>query len=204
MITCGPTWVPVDSVRVISNLSSGSLGQIIAEDFSKAGAKVTLIEGPVAKPIKSGSFKILKFNYFDELYKLLKNELRKKYDICIHAAAVADYKVKQKRKAKLRSHLKSLKLDLVPTIKIIQQIRRLNPNIFLVGFKLEPGINKVKAVQKTHGLFRDGRCDLVVANSVDNGKYKSYILDQKGQFFAHEQSRKNLSKSLMRVVKNKI
>ena len=47
LITCGPTGVPIDTMRIISNLSSGSLGQMIAEDFIKAGAKVTLLEGPV-------------------------------------------------------------------------------------------------------------------------------------------------------------
>ena len=204
LVTCGPTWVPIDNVRVISNLSSGTLGQVIAQDFSEAGAKVTLMEGPVAKPIKSSLIKVLKFNYFDELHDLIKAELRKKYDICIHAAAVADYKVKQKRTAKLSSQLKTLTLKLIPTKKIIRHIRKLNPKIFLVGFKLEPGLNKVKAVQKTCGLFRDGLCDLVVANSVDHGKYEGYILDQNGSFFAHDTSRKKLSKSLIRTVKKSI
>ena len=204
LVTCGPTWVPLDSVRVISNLSTGTLGQNIARDFQKSGAKVTLIEGPVAKPLTAKSLRVLKFRYFHELSVLLKNELGKKYDICIHAAAVADYKLKRPGKTKWRSHCKSLRLELVPTKKIIQQIRRSAPDLFLVGFKLEPGINKTKAVAKTRGVFKDGKCDLVVANSVDNGKYESYILDREGTFFAHERSRKKLSRSLVRTVSSKI
>jgi len=51
LITCGPTWVPIDGMRVISNRSSGQLGQTIAQDLTKAGAKVTLLEGPVERPL---------------------------------------------------------------------------------------------------------------------------------------------------------
>lgn len=204
LITCGPTWVPVDSVRVISNLSTGTLGQLIARDFLKNGAKVTLLEGPVAKPLEERSIRVLKFRYYDELSALLNKELGKKYDICIHAAAVADYKLKRAAKTKLRSDHRSLRLDLVPTKKIINQIRKINPDLFLVGFKLEPGINTATAVAKTRGVFKDGHCDLVVANNADNGKYESYILDRNGTFFAHERSRKKLSQSLVRTVRSKI
>lgn len=204
LVTCGPTWIPVDSVRVISNLSTGTLGQIIARDFLKSGAKVTLIEGPVAKPLEAKSLRVLKFRYYHELSALLKKELIKKYDICIHAAAVADYKLKRTAKAKLRSGRRSLRLDLVPTKKIINQIRRINPDLFLVGFKLEPGLNKATAVTKTRGVFKDGKCDLVVANSADNGRYESYILDQNATFWAHERSRNKLSRSLVRTVRSKI
>ena len=66
LITCGPTWVPVDTMRVISNQSTGTLGQMIAEGFAKAGAKVTLLEGPVTRQLKSKSVKVLKFVFFDE------------------------------------------------------------------------------------------------------------------------------------------
>ncbi|MCH7561180.1 MAG: hypothetical protein IIC67_07430 [Thaumarchaeota archaeon] len=75
LITCGPTGVPIDTMRIISNLSSGTLGQMIARDFAKAGAKVTLLEGPVTKPLKSGSIKILKFVFFDEFIELIKKEI---------------------------------------------------------------------------------------------------------------------------------
>ena len=204
LITCGPTGVPIDTMRIISNLSSGTLGQMIARDFAKAGAKVTLLEGPVTKPLKSGSIKILKFVFFDEFIELIKKELRKKYDICIHAAAVSDYKIKRPRKTKMSSQLKTLVLELVPTQKIINDIKRLNKKLFLVGFKLESKTTKASAKQRSKVLFRKGKCDLVVANSIQGQKYLGYILDKRYTFLAYKRSRRELSKALVNIVEKRI
>ena len=204
LITCGPTWVPIDTMRVISNRSSGTLGQAIAKDFANTGAKVTLLEGPVARPMKSKAIKILKFSFFDELETLIKKELAKKYDVCIHAAAVSDYKVKNPKRTKLSSQLQNLRLDLVPTKKIVHLIKKLNPSLFLVAFKLEPKTTKASAVKRSQPLFKKGKSDLVVANSVVGQKYSGYILDKQNKFLAHKQSRKQLSKELVRIVRTRI
>ncbi|MCK5260425.1 MAG: hypothetical protein KAJ70_05125 [Candidatus Omnitrophica bacterium] len=201
LITCGPTWVPIDAMRVISNRSSGTLGQALAEDFAKAGAKVTLLEGPVARSLQSRPVKILKFLFFDEFAALMRAELKKKYDICIHAAAVSDYRVKTPKRTKLGSKLKKLKLDLVPTPKLVNQIKKLNPRIFLVAFKLETRTTKASALKTSRALFEKGRSDLVVANSARGQKYSGYILDKQKKFLAHERSRKGLSRVLVKIVK---
>ncbi|MCK5013062.1 MAG: hypothetical protein KAS66_04535 [Candidatus Omnitrophica bacterium] len=200
LITCGPTWVPIDTMRVISNLSSGTLGQVIAGDFAQAGAKVTLLEGPVAQPMKSKSIKILKFLFFDELAALIKGELKKKYDVCIHTAAVSDYKVKKPKKTKLSSQLRNLRLDLVPTEKIVHLIKKCNPGLFLVTFKLEAKTTKASAINMSRSLFQKGKSDLVVANSLQEQRYSGYILDKHSKFLAHKQSRGELSKTLVRIV----
>jgi phosphopantothenoylcysteine synthetase/decarboxylase len=204
LITCGPTWVPTDTMRVISNRSSGTLGQLLAEDFAKAGAKVTLLEGPVVKPLQSKSIRILKFLFFDELATLIKKELKKKYDVCIHAAAVSDYKIKRPKQTKLSSYLRDLKLDLIPTEKIVHLIKELNPDLFLVAFKLEEKITKTSAVKRSSTLFKNGRSDLVIANSIQGEKYSGYILDKHSQFLAHEQSRKELSRTLVKIIKEHV
>ena len=140
--------------------------------------------------------------FFDELSALVKKEARKKYDVCIHAAAVSDYKMKTHKRTKLSSKLKNLKLDLVPTTKIINQIKRLNPNIFLVGFKFEPNITKTTAKQKTNGLFTKSRCDLVIANSLRGRKYSGYILNRDKVILGHNNSRKKMSQALVNIVKD--
>ena len=177
---------------------------MIARDFIRAGAKVTLLEGPVTKPLKSKSITILKFLFFNEFIALIKKELRKKYDVCIHAAAVSDYKVNRPRKTKVSSRLKTLVLELVPTKKIINDIKRLNTKLFLVGFKLESKMTKASAKQRSRILFQKGKCDLVVANSVQGQKYSAYILDKRNTFLAHKQSRGQLSKALVDIVKKKL
>lgn len=200
LITCGPTWVPIDAMRVISNQSTGALGQMIAKDFASAGACVTLLEGPVARQMESKSIKVVKFVFFDEFTKLIKKELKKKYDICIHAAAVSDYQSKKPARTKLSSQLAKLTLELVPTQKIIHLIKKLNPKLFLVGFKLEPKMTAASAVSKSQTLFKVGKCDLVVANSLNGSKYCGYIVEKSGDILAHAKTRKKISENLMKLL----
>ena len=49
LITAGPTWVPIDRVRVISNIATGKTGILLAKSANKLGAKVTLVLGPVGE-----------------------------------------------------------------------------------------------------------------------------------------------------------
>jgi phosphopantothenoylcysteine decarboxylase/phosphopantothenate--cysteine ligase len=204
LITCGPTWVPVDIMRVISNRSTGALGQMIARDFADAGASVTLLEGPTIQKVSSGFIKVLPFIFFDELAALLKKELKKNYDVCIHAAAVSDYQLKDPGQTKISSRLKQLNLVLVPTPKIIDTIKHLNPDVFLVGFKLEADLTAKDALDKTRGLFEDSRCDLVVANSLQGEKYSGYIVDKNKNISARQLSRQRLSKTLVKRVKENL
>ncbi len=177
---------------------------MIANDFANAGAIVTLLEGPVARRIESRSIKVLKFSFFDEFKQLIKKELKKKYAICIHAAAVSDYRVKKAKRSKLSSQLPNLKLDLVPTEKIDHSIKRMNPVLFLVAFKLESKMTKAAARKKTQTLFQNGKCDLVIANSSEGQKYSGYILDKNNTFLTHEKSRQQLSKALVNIIKDRI
>jgi phosphopantothenoylcysteine decarboxylase/phosphopantothenate--cysteine ligase len=191
-------------MRVISNRSTGTLGQTIARDFVKSGARVTLLEGPVEKRLESKAVKVLKFRFFDEFAPLIKKELKKKYDICIHAAAVSDYRVRNVSRTKLSSHLRRVKLALVPTEKIVHSIKELAPKTFLVAFKLESTMTKTAAKQKTEALFRDGKCDLVVANSTEGPRYCGYIVDKNKKILTHQRSRREISKALVNLVKDRL
>jgi len=200
LITSGPTWIPIDPMRIISNKSSGQLGQIMALDLTKVGADITLLEGPVSTPKKLKNIKVLKFTFYDEFLKVLTNELKKKYDILIHAAAVSDYKLKNPYKNKLSSKATTLLLELVPTKKIINLIKKINPNITLVGFKLESQMTKALALKKTSKLFKEVGCDLVIANSFTNQKYSGYIINKEGEFLAHAGSRAKISAALLKIL----
>ena len=181
LITCGPTWVPIDGIRVISNRSTGEMGHALAQAFLKRKARVTLLEGPMA---------------FDELKKVLKKEVQKGYDTVIHAAAVSDFKLKTPLKGKVSSQ-KPLVLNLVPTPKIIASIKKWSPRTFLVGFKLEPGLTRLRVRRLTQELFRTG-CDLVVANTIENG-YKGFIVDVRGAILAEAHSKPALARHLARI-----
>ena len=204
LVTCGPTWVPIDAVRVVSNVSSGALGQRIALDCARAGAKVTLLEGPVTVPLLSRSMRILKFCFFDELQKLLKQELRKDIDAVIHAAAVADYKLKKPVRHKLSSEKRTLRLEFVATPKLIRTVKRLAPKAFLAGFKLEPHISRKSACRKARELFRKADCDVVVANALTARGYKGFILDKDDALLASAADRAKMSRALVRILSEQL
>ena len=204
LITCGPTWVPIDAVRVVSNISSGELGQRIALDCARSGARVTLLEGPVSAPLSSSKIRVLKFSFFDELQELLKRELRKDVNAVIHAAAVADYKFKSPVRHKLSSEKKTLKLEFVATPKLIRTIKRFAPKTFLVGFKLEPKISRKSAYRKARDLFCEADCDVVVANELTARGYKGFILDKHSAILASAAGRKRMSRALVRILSERL
>src|SRR5690349_1500094 len=113
LITCGPTWVAIDDVRVLSNRSTGEMGRLLARRLKAAGARVTVLEGPVSEPIKDRSIKVLKFSFFGELAALLNSVLKQRFDVVIHAAAVSDFQPKKMFARKISSDTKRLNLSFV-------------------------------------------------------------------------------------------
>ena len=204
LITCGPTWAPIDSVRVISNISTGQIGHLIARECLKQKAQVTLLEGPIRQNFPLKKIKLLKFSYYNELLSLLKKELKKGYHIVIHAAAVSDYQLRKVFAVKINSKGKKLKLNLIPTQKMINLIKRIDPGVFLVGFKLESKLSRQLAIHKTRGLFNQAKCDLAFINTLKNKAYKGFIINKDGSILARGQSRQNIAKQLVKNISDKI
>ena len=201
LITCGPTWVPIDDMRVISNQSTGALGHILVKKLIDEGAKVTLIEGPVKKPIEDKKVKIIKYCFYDELASELKKALKNKFDIVIHAAAVSDYKVKKPSLKKLSSGKKEISIKLTPTEKLIDKIKKISKKSLLVGFKLESFTSKAMLKKKADNLFNNANCDLVVANSLKNG-YTGYVVNPDGKILGGpSKTKQSLCTSLVKALK---
>jgi phosphopantothenoylcysteine decarboxylase/phosphopantothenate--cysteine ligase len=198
LVTCGTTWTPIDDVRVISNVSSGEMGHLIALAFRSNGASVTIIEGPVTHTLIDKKIKIIKYRFFDELACVLNQELLKKYDIIIHAAAVSDFKVAGPLKSKIPSD-KALTLNLTATPKLIKDIKRLCPESFLVGFKLESNLNPKNIFKTVKSLFTLGGCDLVVANKLAGG-YQGFIIDADGNILIEADNKEKIAKALVKLV----
>ncbi len=198
LITCGPTWVAVDDVRIISNQSTGEIGHLIAQACLDQGLAVTLIEGPVTHQWFHKKAKVIKYRYFDELKDILDVQLKKRFDIVIHAAAVSDFKMAKVLKGKFSSS-KSLTLKLSPTVKLIDQIKIKAPDVFLVGFKLEPGMKTKNAVAESQSLFKKAQCDLVVANSVDRG-YQGFVVSPQQKILVKTSNKKKLAEELIKCV----
>lgn len=226
LITAGPTWVSIDSVRVISNIATGETGILLAEKLQNLGARVTLLLGPVPNVVFSGSvssgsrrdteaktrfgietyclnkkIKLLHFRFFHELKDKIIQELKyKKYDIVIHSAAVSDYKPAKVYPGKIKSGIKNLRLSLVPTDKIIDLLKRIGNSIILVGFKFEPQARKNILIKKTRELIRTAHLDLAVANTIDKNKYCAYILDNYNRSFGPFLNKKGLVTKLTDLI----
>ena len=203
LITCGPTWTPIDDMRVISNKSTGILGQTLAKALSRAKAKVTILEGPVFRSLESKSIKIIKYCFYDDLLSLIKKELKKKYDVIIHAAAISDYKLKNPYKTKMKSGQKEIKLNLIPTEKIINKFKKISPDSLLVGFKLESSSDKKFLLDKASKLIDKANCDIVIANSLKNN-YKGYVVDNNKKVLDSAISRDDLSQKLVSILRKKL
>ncbi|MFH1360818.1 MAG: phosphopantothenoylcysteine decarboxylase [Candidatus Omnitrophota bacterium] len=203
LITCGPTWIPIDKIRVISNQSSGELGDKVAAKLIREGAKVTMIQGPVTYVPTCRPNRLIKYNFYEELAKSIKRELKKKYDVVIHAAAVSDYQLKKTYSSKLDSG-RRLHLDLVPTKKIITQIKKQNPKTMLVGFKLEANLKGRATLRKIDQLFKMAQCDLVVVNAIDRHRYQGLVVDRKKCILAKCENKKILASKLVKCIKSQL
>jgi phosphopantothenoylcysteine decarboxylase/phosphopantothenate--cysteine ligase len=200
LVTCGPVWIRIDAVRVISNISSGRLGQMIAALCRKKSAAVTLLLGPVTEPqTLPAGIKVRRFSYFEELKSLLTAELKRHHDAVIHAAAVSDYRVRNTRGSKITSDRKSLTLKLTPNPKLIDLIKARDWKTFLVGFKLIPEGNDQRLIKESKKLFHRSRCNLVVANRTRGG-YRALILDRSKKIKSVASSRTALANQLTKIL----
>lgn len=91
------------------------------------------------------------------------------FDIFISTAAVSDFEFRQKSDIKIDSS-SSLFLNLKPTTKIIRQIKKINPDIFLVGFKAEFNISRDEIIGCARKQIDDAGTDLVVANDISKNE----------------------------------
>jgi len=200
LITAGPTWVPIDRVRVISNIATGETGILLAEKLQSQGAKVTLLLGAIETCCLSKKIKLIRFRFFEELRRLIMKELRTgRYDVVIHSAAVSDYRPLRVHSRKVKSGLKNWKLNLVPTAKIIDAIKRVDKDLCLVGFKFEPEATKARLLRQAKMFLEHKSCDLVVANTINNADYVAYIIQKdktSGPIFTKERLAKDLAGKL--------
>lgn len=171
LITAGPTIEYIDPVRVITNQSSGKTGVLLASEFVSAGAKVTFIYGP-GKELPPKGASIIKVETSQEMFEAVKKQMEKKIDIVILSAAVSDYKPERTSSIKIKSNHGKLVLNLRRTPKIINQIKKIQKNVFLVGFKAETNLSNEKLIKEAKKKLNESKADLFVANDIGTKRYK--------------------------------
>lgn len=186
LVTSGPTREPIDSVRFITNISSGRTGAAICETLAARGFDVTQLHG-ADSAVAAGIVGRESFTDHASLDRGLRRLLAHgRYDAVIHAAAVGDYSVAGGAPdAKLASG-QELVLRLVSNPKIIDRIRgyAANPELLLVGFKLTHAADPGDRWQAAQALMRRSGADHVVQNDVatlgDDAGHAYTILSRAG------------------------
>ncbi|WP_397377524.1 bifunctional phosphopantothenoylcysteine decarboxylase/phosphopantothenate--cysteine ligase CoaBC [Pseudomonas sp.] len=164
LITAGPTQENIDPVRYITNHSSGKMGFALAEAAAEAGAKVTLISGPVHLPTPE---RVTRINVTSARDMLAACETVMPCDVLIAAAAVADYRPEVVAQHKLKKDPSSgdgLLLQMVRNPDILATLAARPDRPFSVGFAAETENLLEYASRK----LRDKNLDLIVANDVAN------------------------------------
>ena len=160
LITAGPTIEPIDSVRYISNYSSGKQGYEIAKQLMLSGAKVILVSGPT-KIQPPPNIKVIKVNTAKEMNKAVKSNL--KLDIAIFTAAVSDISPKKITNMKIKKkNLNNILLKKNPDIiKNISSNKNKRPK-YIIGFAAETNDHINNARKK---LINKG-CDMIIVNKI--------------------------------------
>ncbi|MFN3650926.1 MAG: phosphopantothenoylcysteine decarboxylase [Armatimonadota bacterium] len=186
LITAGPTWVPLDAVRYLGNTSSGRTGVTIARRAAELGAEVTLLLGPVQEPPAESSLAgacVRRYVTFDDLHTAVRELAGSgRFDAMIHAAAVSDYLPANVETGKIPS-AGELTLRLVPAPKIVDEVKRLDPKLVLVKFKLEVARSRDELIRIASRSRERSRAELIVANDLTGltaDRHPALILDEHG------------------------
>jgi phosphopantothenoylcysteine decarboxylase/phosphopantothenate--cysteine ligase len=169
LISAGPTREPLDPVRYITNRSSGKMGYALANAALKAGAKVTLVSGPVTLTAPANS-ELVKVETAAQMYEAVISRASE-HDIYIGAAAVADYSPAFMAPEKIKKLGEQTTIILQKTKDILAEVANLDKRPFTVGFAAETHDLEAYARDK---LARK-KLDMIAANWVgrDQGGFES-------------------------------
>jgi phosphopantothenoylcysteine decarboxylase/phosphopantothenate--cysteine ligase len=159
LITAGPTREPIDPVRFIGNRSSGKMGFALAEQAKRMGAEVVLVSGPVSLN-DPADVRTIRVETAAEMREAVMRELPKA-TIVIKAAAVADYRVKEASKQKIKRK-GPLTLELEPTQDIAAEIGSRKKNQIVIGFAAETE----NALEHARKKLEAKSLDAIVLNDV--------------------------------------
>ena len=162
LVTAGPTYEYIDPIRFITNKSSGKQGFELAKSLSRKGFETTLISGPTNLKVNK-DINFIKVETADEMFRATQSNLPT--DVAIFSAAVADFKIKEQKKEKIKKK-DYINLNLEKNIDILNYVSNhnsLRPKL-VIGFAAET--NNIKENSKKKLIEKN--CDWIVANDVSN------------------------------------
>ncbi|HII4399499.1 TPA: bifunctional phosphopantothenoylcysteine decarboxylase/phosphopantothenate--cysteine ligase CoaBC [Clostridium perfringens] len=205
VVTAGPTMVPIDPVRILTNRSSGKMGYSIAEEARDRGAEVVLISGPTSLR-KPNGIKVIDIKTNEDMFNAIKNEF-KDADIVIKSAAVADYKAKNYSNEKIKKTGDDLNLIFERDRDILKTLGDMKENQILVGFAAESSNLKENA----KGKLERKNLDYIVANDISkpetgfaSDENKVTIISKSGEEVSLEKmSKREVAKNIIDIIKGR-
>lgn len=173
VVTAGPTYEPLDKVRRLTNFSTGRLGSLLANDLVEKGHNVLLLISETVNPsVEQKAQTIIKFSTSEDLGRRLESLSGQSPDAIFHTAAVSDFrfgtitdlKGNAVASGKISTGSGVLTAQLVPTQKIIAQLRPWFPVARLVGWKYEVEGDREAVLEKCRQQISSCRTDASVAN----------------------------------------
>ncbi len=156
IVTAGPSYEPVDTVRRLTNFSTGRLGTELAAFLADKGHEVILLRGELAT--FAPEFENIEVVPFHTAEDLLAQFARRAggAEVIFHAAAVGDWRVEVIRDGagqmltagKIPTSHDKLFLELIPTVKVLGKLRGLYPAARIVGWKYETDGGRAELLQK--------------------------------------------------------
>jgi len=208
IVTAGPTIEYIDDIRYITNKSSGKMGFALARDAVRRGAHCILVSGPTKLTPPAGC-DYIPVETTEEMLNAVTSQLKEKnVDMFIGAAAVADWKMEKKAKGKLPSS-KKFSIELSPTEKIIEKVKKLSPTTVLVAFKAEYGLNEEQLTAKSYERLQQVHADYIVANDVSeqnsgfqSDENKIFVVNTKGEIlFKGKDTKYALAQRILDIVR---
>jgi len=181
LVTAGPTREYLDDVRYLSNASSGRMGYAVAEAAIQAGWEVVLVTGPVELALPGGCNVIAV-----ETTQQMRDAAVAAFESCdgvIAAAAVCDYKPKQRISGKLSKTGGTISLEMIETDDVLAELGARKSGRWVVGFALEAQNPRENALQK----LRRKNCDWIILNgpaAIGSGSNDVELLDESGETLA--------------------
>ena len=164
LVTAGPTFENIDSVRFIGNYSTGKMGYAIAEALARRGAKVTLVSGPTALHATHSAITTIPVTSASEMYDV-STRIFPETSGAVLCAAVSDFTPEQPYAGKIKREKDTLQIKLKPTEDIAATLGKVKkPPQKLVGFALETEQGEVHAKQK----LEKKNLDIIVLNSLND------------------------------------
>lgn len=210
LMTAGPTVEQIDPIRAITNQSTGKTGVSLAKELVSAGAKVTFVYGPGNEKAPIGA-KVINVLSSKEMYDSVKKELKNKFDIVIMAAAISDYIPKNPSKKKIKSSKTNISISLKKAPKIIDQIKKIQKNVLLVGFKAETNVTNSQLIKSAKKKLNESSSDIIIANDIGTSRYKKnsqnnqiIIVDSKKNIVSGWMKKEKIAKIIRKQIELKL